>query len=493
MSNPNPYVNGGVIWNDAQFYDRKQLIEELLSSPNSSTYYIKGNRRIGKTSLLRSIERQLLAKTNCLPIYLNLDGAISNYDIGNYFKRELKKVTQHLSNPAPSFSEDVDFIEALISWIQYGVQHKLHCFLLLDEAEQLLHLSDNDLAKLHRELVNTHDNLSVIMTATGRLQELFQRQMGSVNFLDNFTTKHIGCLPEEYARNLVCQIMLEEQHRPIVKEKILLDIIRYAGHHPFLLQRLCYQLCKNGILRKINETDLAIDKELDHFLNVDFDHLDEDQQKILLQFNWEIPLTRNEIKGPSQHSIQSALIELEKLGFLKANQQQYSLSNYFLAQWLEKRKIQGKQKIKQVKIPLIFLSYSHEDSDWKNKLRKQLSILERKGILQVWEDTHLLPGQEWNKEIEKQLDLADIFLFLVSADLLASKFVMDIELPTALDRFQKGEAKVIPIIMRSCLWKESDFSKFQALPKDGKPVKSFADEDEVLSEIGKRLRELAKL
>ena len=34
-------------------------------------------------------------------------------------------------------------------------------------------------------------------------------------------------------------------------------------------------------------------------------------------------------------------------------------------------------------------------------------------------------------------------------------------------RHQRGEARVIPIILRACDWKRAPFAKLQALPKDG--------------------------
>lgn len=138
----------------------------------------------------------------------------------------------------------------------------------------------------------------------------------------------------------------------------------------------------------------------------------------------------------------------------------------------------------------IFISYAHKDRAWKDKLRTQLAIPERMQKLIIWEDSHLLPGQEWSKEIESQLAAADIYLFLVSADLLASGFIWDVEMRAALAREEAGQAVVIPVIMRSCGWQHSPLGSFQALPMDGRPVALQADEDEALYEVVRKIESL---
>ncbi len=58
----------------------------------------------------------------------------------------------------------------------------------------------------------------------------------------------------------------------------------------------------------------------------------------------------------------------------------------------------------------------------------------------------------------------------------------------ALERHSKGEARVIPIILRPCEWQESPFGKLLALPKDGKPVTKFPNQDEAFLEITRGVR-----
>ena len=126
----------------------------------------------------------------------------------------------------------------------------------------------------------------------------------------------------------------------------------------------------------------------------------------------------------------------------------------------------------------IFISYSHEDESYKDKLEKHLSILKRNNIIETWHDRKIIPGEEWDKKIKEELERAQIILLLVSVDFLSSNYCYDIEIKRAVERHEKGEAVLIPIMLRKCDWNETSFSKIQALPKNAKPVKNFDDEDE---------------
>ena len=80
----------------------------------------------------------------------------------------------------------------------------------------------------------------------------------------------------------------------------------------------------------------------------------------------------------------------------------------------------------------VFVSYSHADAEHLQRLRVHLRPFERAGLVDVWADTRLRPGQRWRQEIELALERAAVSILLVSADFLASDFVADNELPPLL-------------------------------------------------------------
>jgi len=140
---------------------------------------------------------------------------------------------------------------------------------------------------------------------------------------------------------------------------------------------------------------------------------------------------------------------------------------------------------------LIFYAYSHEDDALRQELSRRLAGLEDEGVTRGWYDREIGPGEEWQKQLNIQLDAADIILLLVSPAFLASKYCMDVELPNAMSRHFAGRAKVIPIILRPARWKDTPFGTLQALPSGGEPVATWEDEEEAFADIVRGIRRVA--
>jgi len=136
----------------------------------------------------------------------------------------------------------------------------------------------------------------------------------------------------------------------------------------------------------------------------------------------------------------------------------------------------------------IFFSYSHEDERLRNELDKHLSILKRSGIINAWHDRCIMPGAEFDNEISNNLKTADIILLLISADFLASDYCYNKEMKFALERHERNEAVVIPVILRPCDWKDTQFGKLQAVPANGKPVVKFLTLDDAFLEITDQIK-----
>ena len=49
--------------------------------------------------------------------------------------------------------------------------------------------------------------------------------------------------------------------------------------------------------------------------------------------------------------------------------------------------------------PTVFISYSHKNDAWKDRLRPHLGVLEQQGRIAVWDDRRINPGGEWYAEI----------------------------------------------------------------------------------------------
>src|SRR2546429_8167949 len=66
----------------------------------------------------------------------------------------------------------------------------------------------------------------------------------------------------------------------------------------------------------------------------------------------------------------------------------------------------------------ILLCYAHQDERMVSQLKNHLSLLEHNGLIALWDYGNIRPGAEWEQEIDKHLDEAQIILLLISSSFL---------------------------------------------------------------------------
>jgi len=138
----------------------------------------------------------------------------------------------------------------------------------------------------------------------------------------------------------------------------------------------------------------------------------------------------------------------------------------------------------------IFYSYSHKDRDLRDRLAVFLAPLKHKQMITEWSDQEIMPGDLWDGEISRKLDEANLILLLVSPDFLASEYCFSVEVERAIARRKRGEALVVPILLKKCLWEDSPFSELQLIPRDAKPVVGWPSIDEGMTTIAEELRKI---
>ena len=125
----------------------------------------------------------------------------------------------------------------------------------------------------------------------------------------------------------------------------------------------------------------------------------------------------------------------------------------------------------------VFISYSHQDEAWKDRVVKQLGVLATEG-LEVWEDRKIAAGATWADEIGSAIAGCDVAVLLISADFLTSRFILGDEVPPLLRRRQEQGIRVVPLILSPCAWTRIPWLKtIQARPKDGKPLSGMSRHD----------------
>jgi ribosomal protein L40E len=140
----------------------------------------------------------------------------------------------------------------------------------------------------------------------------------------------------------------------------------------------------------------------------------------------------------------------------------------------------------------IFFSYARKDESLMSELEKHLYIMQRQGLITRWHDNKISPGEEWEQETTIHLNNADIILLLISADFMISEYCYSAQMGRAMERHEKGEAIVIPVILRAVAWEDAPFYKLKALPKNAKPVTLWRDRDKAFLSVSKGIRSAIK-
>jgi hypothetical protein len=138
----------------------------------------------------------------------------------------------------------------------------------------------------------------------------------------------------------------------------------------------------------------------------------------------------------------------------------------------------------------IFCSYSHKDAKYRAELEAHMANLLSQGTVKVWHDRLIRPGTDWARDIDRNLEQANIVMLLVSADFMASRYCTGVELARALERQAADGIRVVPILVRDCDLADAPFAQLQWLPTGAKPVKRWTDRDTAWTDVVKGLRKV---
>lgn len=139
-----------------------------------------------------------------------------------------------------------------------------------------------------------------------------------------------------------------------------------------------------------------------------------------------------------------------------------------------------------------FVSYSHRDEKSLARLHTHLAMLRREGLITTWYDREILAGDNIDREVDVHLKSSELFLALLSPDFLASNYCYEREMEVALKRHEEGSLRVVPIVLEPCDWKSSPLGILKALPKDGKPISLWANENVAYLDVTTELRRLLR-
>jgi hypothetical protein len=134
----------------------------------------------------------------------------------------------------------------------------------------------------------------------------------------------------------------------------------------------------------------------------------------------------------------------------------------------------------------VFISYSHADKEWLERLKRHLKPLVREGRLECWDDTHIQPGDDWKQEIQNALDPARVAVLLISADFFASDYIDENELPPLLTMAQDKGTRILPVILSASRFaRNPSLARFQAVNPPDQPLDELprAEQEKILDRL----------
>ncbi|HEU0077285.1 MAG TPA: GAF domain-containing protein [Longimicrobiaceae bacterium] len=139
----------------------------------------------------------------------------------------------------------------------------------------------------------------------------------------------------------------------------------------------------------------------------------------------------------------------------------------------------------------VFISYSHHDRSWLDRLRTHLKPYARNEVLGVWDDTMIRTGDSWRDEIERALESAKVAVLLVSPEFLDSEFIAADELPPLLAASERGGTRIFWIPLSFSSYDETPIGRYQAALDPARPLDtmSAAEQNRALVDVCKALKE----
>jgi hypothetical protein len=112
----------------------------------------------------------------------------------------------------------------------------------------------------------------------------------------------------------------------------------------------------------------------------------------------------------------------------------------------------------------VFISYAHTDNEssdpskrWLDRVRQHLEPLVQQDNITICSDEEIGLGDDWHENIQAHLNGARAAVLLVSPAFLASEYIRNNELPVLLRKAKEHGVRIIPVVLRPCLFTETKF------------------------------------
>jgi len=259
----NPYVAGAPILTDEMYYGRDATMKQILNTLHNNSLMIFGERRIGKTSFLHRLNKELGhhedPQYNFIPVFIDLQG-VAEEDFFHVMDQEIALVLEDYEirlDPPPDQLSGRGFISRLRAYIaelKKRVDKKPKLVLLLDEVDVMNGFSEHTNQKLRSVFMKGFADHIVSVMAGIHINTRWKSE-GSpwYNFFEQIELK-------PFNRNLTDSLVQKPVQGIYQYTNQAVDrIMEITGGKPYLVQKMCLNLISHILVenkRKVTQEDV---------------------------------------------------------------------------------------------------------------------------------------------------------------------------------------------------------------------------------------------
>lgn len=260
----NPYIAGGPIKHPMEFYGRGEILSDLINSLHHNHYFVKGVRRIGKTSLLYQLKYRLEElndpEYSFFPVLYDLQGVNSS----EFYTQFMRRIIQNLDlidqiklpEQGQAYSHydfENDLVIALRVLESRSSGKLIRMIVMLDEIQKMDDFEAIIPEQLRRILLN-EDRVKMVMAGV----EFFEQQEMKTSPFNIHLEIELTGLEEVAARSLIL--------RPVqgvysFHEEAIDKIMRMSNLEPMQIQKICRDAVQKMLKRRdstIKASDVGI-------------------------------------------------------------------------------------------------------------------------------------------------------------------------------------------------------------------------------------------